>query len=87
VDDHSDRVRIFIENSDPTEMQTEHSCDPTNDINEEWVLNLREKFLADGRINFCSPDYGETLLHAAVTKEYNRLIKTLLMFGADPCIL
>ena len=47
---------------------------------------LRMGFLTSNYLNFCSPDFEETLLHAAVKQNNTELITVLLMTDADPAI-
>lgn len=58
------------------------SCEA--DVDEK---KLRMGFLLDGYQSVCSPDIGETLLHAASKLNNTKAVKSLLMSGANPCIL
>ena len=68
------RSESIDENEEPSEEKTEEK-------------KIRLAFFLESYQNFCSPDHGETLLHAAARLNDNKAVKSLLLSGADPCVL
>lgn len=66
------------------------SVDETEEPSQEEKTEekkIRLAFFLDSYQSFCSPDIGETLLHAAAKVNDSKAVKSLLLSGADPCVL
>ena len=67
-----------------TPPDLENSDDNVVDTDER---KLRFAFLVNGYLDFVSPDFEESLLHAASKQNNSEAIHCLLECEADPCLV
>lgn len=81
LDGKTDALHSFLFRSE--------SIDENEESSEEKTVEKKTRlaFFLERYQSFCSPDQGETLLHAAAKLNDSKAVKSLLMSGADPCVL